>query len=50
VFYTLGQHLYNILLDTLLKSCNNNGRLDRSPPFLTYGSPPITIARASSFE
>jgi len=35
VFYTLGQPVCNILLDTLFKFCNNDSRLDRSPPFLT---------------
>ena len=40
---------FNSLFDTLHKFCNNNSRLDRSPPFLTYRSPPGIPARASSF-
>jgi hypothetical protein len=39
----------NSLFDTLHKFCNNNSRLDRLPPFLTYRSPPGIPARASSF-
>ncbi len=40
---------FNSLFDTLHKFCNNYIRLDRSPPFLTYRSPPGIAVRASSF-
>jgi hypothetical protein len=40
----------NSLFDTLHKFCNNNSRLDRLPPFLTYRSPPGIPARASPFS
>jgi hypothetical protein len=49
VFCTLVMPSFNSLLDTLHKFCNNCIRLDRSPPFLTYRSPPGITARASSF-